>query len=350
MTRDAAVGRDAATPPDAARPGPRGCIQGAFTAFRGNVHAHTGYSDGERTPADAFAHARDVAGLDIQVVTDHLEQLYWPDPWDRWGRCQEQADAADAPGTFLAACGFEYGSGFSALASTGHNNVFFSPGLFPAVQTDFRDFYRSLAACTECVGQFNHPGDEREQHWNHFEYVPEADVRLQLFELNQGVDASWDLLFAALDAGWHLSPVSNQDNHSANWGTANDSRTGFYMAALDRESLREAMLARRTFASRDKNADIRVMANGTCWMGSVLEGYPALTLSFEVSDPDEGDGFTDVTFHGPGGAVLHTHPCGGAATCAGALSLDVTAPTYILARAHQEDGDFLVSAPTWARP
>ena len=43
--------------------------------FFGNLHSHTSYSDGEGTPGETFAWARDTAGYDFYAVTDHAEQL-----------------------------------------------------------------------------------------------------------------------------------------------------------------------------------------------------------------------------------------------------------------------------------
>ncbi|MBW2454713.1 MAG: hypothetical protein JRI68_09385 [Deltaproteobacteria bacterium] len=328
-----------------------GCITGNFTAFHGNFHAHTSYSDGVDEPEDAFAHARDVAGLDIMVVTDHLEQLYLLPPVNRWGLCKEQADAADQPTVFVADCGYEYGSGFilPLFQSTGHNNVFFPDSLFPAVQTDFHDFYTNLVNCAPCVGQFNHPGDEPTQHWNNFEYDAAVDGRMTLFELS-GSSSAWDLYFQALDAGWHISPMLNQDNHSANWGTANDDRSGVFMTDLSRAALRLAMLDRRTFSSEDKNAAVRTMADGSCWMGSILTGGTTVTLTVLAEDDDPSDGFDTITLFGPGKGFLDSHACNGAVPCQATFTITTATSTYAVARAEQTDGDRLVAAPIWLTP
>ena len=39
--------------------------------YFGNLHSHTSYSDGSGVPQDAYAHARDVAGLDFLAITEH---------------------------------------------------------------------------------------------------------------------------------------------------------------------------------------------------------------------------------------------------------------------------------------
>jgi len=330
---------------------PEGCVQGDFYPYFGNLHSHTSNSDGEGSPADAFALARDVALLDFLAVTDHVEQLYWiplPIPTEEYPDCIADGEAASSE-TFLGICGFEYGSGFELVTSTGHNNVFFSPDLFPMVQLDFHRFYDRMVECIECVGQFNHPGSSTD-HWNHFEYIPAADARMNLFEFN-GEGSPWELLFEALDAGWHVSPTFDQDNHSASWGTANDTRTGLYMSDLTADAMREAMLAGRSFATRDRNATIQVMAEDVCWMGSVLSGAASISVAIETTDPDGTDGFDRVELYGPGMTLLDTAACGGGQTCSVSYEIGpIAAPTYIVARAFEVDGEDLIAAPIWLQP
>ena len=332
---------------------PDGCIQGAFNPYWGVLHAHTSYSDGELTPADAFAYGRQEGKLDILVITDHNEMLYLPIPVaEKWEKCREQAEAAYEPGSFLADCGLEYGSGFTlpCFESTGHNNVFFTEEMFPIIQLDFHQFYQSLVDCPGCIGQFNHPGDPTNLNWNGFEYFADVDARMNLFEFNS--DPAWDLFFEALDAGWHVSPMNNQDNHGADWGTRNGDRSGFYLSELTRDDLHEAMLARRSFMSYDANAAIRMTSFGKCWMGSILSGaLPAsLTVEVEAFDLDAGDGFTTLEIYGPGKELLTSHDCGGAEACSAAFELDAPAKTYFVAVAAQADGDWLVAAPIWVEP
>jgi len=327
---------------------PEGCVEGMFRPYWGNMHAHTSNSDGDGTPAEAFAYARDVAGLDIMVVTDHLEQLYFPG--GRWDGCRSAADAATSDGVYVAACGYEYGSGFILpwFWSTGHNNVFFVDYLFPEIQLDFHDFYLSVDGCPDCIAEFNHPGDDPFMTWNDFEYFPTTDVKMNLFEFNTDGDP-WPLFFQALDAGWHVSPVQNQDNHSASWGTSDDTRAGLFLAGLTRADLHEAMRDRRSFMTQDRNASVAMMAETSCWMGSILSGIGAVTLGIEAVDGDAGDGFQAIDLFGPGGALVASYDCGGADSCIAAFPLD-PAPPYAVARATQADGDLLVSAPVWVEP
>lgn len=47
---------------------------GSQRVFFGNLHAHTKYSDGSGTPADAFAQARNQGKLDFLAVTEHNQR------------------------------------------------------------------------------------------------------------------------------------------------------------------------------------------------------------------------------------------------------------------------------------
>ncbi len=331
---------------------PAGCIKGDYKLYYGNMHSHTGNSDGEGTPETAFLHARDTAKLDILAVTDHLEQLYnYGLPDTEWPDCKAVAAqiTTDSKGAFLAFCGFEYGSGFEGINSTGHNNVFFSEPLFPMVQTDFHDFYKSAAACPECVVQFNHPGDEATQVFNNFEFDPAIVNQMALFEFN-GAGAAWDLYFQALAKGWFVSPMFNQDNHSANWGTANDHRSGIYMKALTLQDLHTAFKERRTFMSDDKNAVLTFMAQGVCWMGSQLSGVSFITLSAEASDSDTEERFSKLEFFDGAKVLVKTVDCSALDVCTGSLNVTVDRPLWYVVRATEQDGDTMVSAPIWMLP
>ncbi len=218
------------------------------------------------------------------------------------------------------------------------------------VQTDFHDYYASVAACPQCITQFNHPGDEGpKQTFHEFEFDQSIFFKMALFEFN-GAGPVWDLFFTALAAGWWLSPTFDQDNHSANWGTANDHRTGVFMASLDMPSLYDAFAQRRTFATEDKNAVIRFMAEDECWMGSRLSGLSSYFLKVETSDPDEGDTFATIELYDPLKNIIASHDCAAAQSCEFSFEFSVTMPTYVVARAVQSDGEVLVAAPIWMMP
>ena len=72
--------------------------------YSGELHAHTGDSDGKETVKEAYKYARDVAKLDFFSVTDHSNSfsnsVYQ-------GKHQTNADNYNDPGTFVALFGYE---------------------------------------------------------------------------------------------------------------------------------------------------------------------------------------------------------------------------------------------------
>jgi len=328
-----------------------GCVTGEFTAYFGNLHAHSSFSDGEGTPEEAYAYARDEGHLDIFALTDHLEQLYLPFPPGKWETIKETAASFYEPGVYVPLAGYEYGSGFELIPqppffmSTGHDNVFFVDYLFPIIQLDYHNFFTSLIECPTCYASFNHPGDDQ-SNWNDFEYNGAVDAKINLFELS-GAGDPWPIYFDALDKGWHISPVWDEDNHSADWGTKDDHRAGMWLAELTIPEVNKAVHDRRTFSTLDKNATISLKTVGGCWMGSDIHGSLSASLIIEVRDPDSGDGFETIELYTRGQTLLGQNPCNGETICTWAVDVTLDQSGYVLARAIQTDGDILVSAPIW---
>jgi hypothetical protein len=319
---------------------PTGCLSGELLAMRGDLHDHTGNSDGadKSTPADAFTAAR--SKLDFLIVTDHVAQV----SSSEWSGCVAQAKAADAPGTFVAACAWETWIG----PGLGHANVLFSSTLGSVPNaSSYATWYTKLAACSGCVGQMNHPASASFP-WASFAYSAKAAANLALYEYNGGGYFADKIAkyASALDSGWHLAPTWNSDTHKANWGAAAQ-RSGFWVTAFDRAALAEAMRDRRSFASSDTDAALRVRA-GACWPGSSL---PKSSIEHvEVLATDPTDGFDRVVLVGAGGKTLKIFPCDGQRVCSGTTPVQVAAATYVFAYAIQKDGGTLIAAPVWLTP
>ena len=320
-----------------------GCVQGSFKVYWGNLHAHTHYSDGESVPGTAFAHARG-AGLDFMWITDHREMMTSTE----WSSCRHQADAANEPDKFVAGCGYEYNIFSTSGDKRGHMNVLFT-GTLMAKPTGLGPLYEKLAGCSPCVGQYNHPP------WPgtflDYKYYAAGLNAMRLMELSgHGEwDKKWASYFTALRNGWLISPTSNEDNHSKNWGDSHRA-SGVWATALSRTAIRQAVRAHRTFAAFDDTASIKMLADDVCFQGSVLHGFGPTEIKVVARDKQTNDTFKRIDLYGRNGQVLDTYACNKDNPCIATFSRKVTQATFFVAKATQTDGDALVSGPIWFEP
>ena len=86
-----------------------------YNIYYGYLHSHTGVSDGQGTPTDAYSQAKD-AGLDFFGTTDHD---YWPQDMSikNWDKINKVVDSFNEDGVFTALVGYEW---TSDEANVGH--------------------------------------------------------------------------------------------------------------------------------------------------------------------------------------------------------------------------------------
>ncbi|MDD3876156.1 MAG: CehA/McbA family metallohydrolase [Bacteroidales bacterium] len=313
--------------------------QQPYQVYFGNLHSHTSNSDGESEPEDAYNYARYTAGLDFLAVSDHLEQI---DPLE-WYLVKDEADNATVNGTFVAIAAWEWGSPLH-----GHVNVFNTSSIISdAVNlwytTDLPAFIDWVLDHAPAMAQFNHPGEESYfTNWNDFTYIDTiTDNAFPLIEV-QTVQQATDYYEYALNKGWHLSPVWNQDNHSANWGTKNDGRAGIWATSLTRSALFDAIGAGRTFATMDKNASIWLDISGTPF-GETVQRYTNMPFHINLQDTDN-ETWQQIELVSNNGVVL-TFPSQGSLDTI--ITLPLFTDDYLFVRGIQSDSDYIWSAPVY---
>lgn len=336
-------------------------IEPALRAYHGDLHNHTSYSDGSLTAAQAYAIGK-AAGFDFMAVTDHS---YAVDDTE-WADMLTAANNATIPGEFVALRGVEYTQG-----AEGHINVIntvrhpvrtntgcafcdYTPNLEKGQTVD--GFYNWLTF-TGTVGlngeatiaQFNHPGWINFNDWT---YHPEVSPTMKLEEVGNGSGTSYvfseDEYIRSLDYGWKLGATNNADTHSPFWGTNTDHRTGAWLAALTKSDLLEALKARRTFATEDKNYALKFKGNGA-WLGSEIPNTGSIAFDISGFDPDaEGSASAVVQLISFGGQVVtETHTTS-------TFSWQPIVPVapgvhYFYVKVTQADGDRIVSSPIWTQ-
>ncbi|MBN1361801.1 MAG: CehA/McbA family metallohydrolase [Sedimentisphaerales bacterium] len=251
--------------------------------FFGELHSHSGYSDGQGVPADAFATAR-AHGADFYALTDHAFQI---DP-SEWLDIGVQADLASIPGEFVALRGFEY-----THDTFGHLNVFGTSDYVNRDDPDYdteAEFYDWLAAQPDAIGQFNHPYPG--MNFDDFAYHAGAAQRMALME-NQGVYTE------SLPLGWHIAMTANSDTHEANWGDSME--TGILASELTQEAILEALRARRVFNIPDQGPPmgLAMRVNGH-WMGEIIPAAESLDVEVMLYTPNSEDKIVLLTIYDNG--------------------------------------------------
>jgi hypothetical protein len=294
----------------------------AYNLYFGDLHAHTGYSDGASgtTPWDAFPVGRD-SGADFMALTEHYSTSNAYEPWtmDELQWLDLKAAAAHfTSGSFVAMPAYEYW----LVADVGEINVFNVKDLPPKMTFLGPDrlgmFQDWLAQQPGGVGQFNHPTYVTRDFKDYAGLTPARDDAMGLLEVFNDVftEASYT---KALDAGWHVLPSANSDTHDANWIWGNDMRTVLLAESLTPADLYAAMRAQRGYSTMDKNLRIRFSVNGSV-MGSTLAGTAAaFTAEVKISDPDAlagdaSDAITRVEIVSDRGVVRSLVPSAAAGT------------------------------------
>lgn len=256
-----------------------------------DLHNHTLLSDGDGDPALAFDSMRS-AGLDVAALTDHatlsdnllgdlLAGLLPPEYTEvagltrgGWSRTRQYADAANVDGAFTAIRGFEWSEPL-----IGHVNVWFTEHYTDVLQAGLMQpllawLRRSpglvLDGGADGLAGFNHPGREpgRFQEFTFDPRVRDQVVSLEMF--NRGddyvfegwADGKSSPLVSCLNAGWRTGITGVTDEHGTDWGfPEGKGRTGLWVEHHTRDGVKEAMRARRFFATR--TSGLRVDATAT---------------------------------------------------------------------------------------
>jgi hypothetical protein len=353
----------AAAGPASAGPTPTGPTATGYSLYFGDLHAHTGYSDGASgtTPWDAFPVGRD-AGADFMALTEHYSTTNAYEPWtmEEWEWLDLKAAASYFTSkSFVAIPAYE----FWLLANTGEFNVFNVGDLPPKMEITGPErlgiFYDWLAQQPGAVAQFNHPTYVTHEFKDFNGYTAARDAGIGLLEVFNDVFTE-ESYTKALDTGWHVMPSANSDTHDANWIWGSDVRTVLLAKRLTAADLYAAMRAQRGYATMDKNLSINFSVNGGV-MGSTLSGAAsAYAADVKIWDPDAlagraSDAVTLVEIVSDGGAVVRSYkpsPAAGTKTIAWtAKGLPVTA-RYFWVRVSTASEDFngVPGVTAWTAP
>jgi hypothetical protein len=345
---------------------------GTLPVYFGDLHNHTGYSDGRGRPEQAYAQLR-ARGLHFAAITDHGELLAVPaaareglspaasGPQARppvgvsaWDDLATQATLATSD-EFLAIRGFEWTS-----AVQGHVNVWGSACFADANRLGHERMAGMWAWLTrpapaggaDGLAGLNHPGAPAGQ-FHDFAYHPELEERVVTFELfNRDADY-FSQYVRALDQGWHLGAIGVSDHHGDDWGSPTHPACGLLAPRLTWDEVAAALRARRVYATRERGLGLSVTGNGA-WLGSRLplaRGEP-LVLEIRVERAPDGSPLECLEVWGSGGVVLGVRNQEGCRHAGWTMSLRPPreGESWYLVRVLAADRALAYSTPIWVRP
>lgn len=324
--------------------------EGPLQVYFGNMHCHTGFTDGSKTPEFAYDYARYQAGLDMLGIAEHsnlFDDTFDANASRKWRDLKRIAEEKTEDGKFLAVMGSET----TWYNQFGHMNIYGADFFLNPYEVKYNDtacYYETLKKFPRVINQWNHPWSCGNRHLDMFEpYDPELDKIMYTMELTSievPEEKCMDYYIHALDLGWHISPVGNQDNHRPNWGTETDVRTGVLMHKLTKADFYDAYRKHRTYYTSSKKLRIIYHANGML-MGSIIPNADNVEFAIQIQN-EAGDAPLEyVEIRGFHGEVMARQDLSGHGA---EVRICVTEPSpYYFLKIRQTDGKLAVTAPVW---
>jgi hypothetical protein len=257
-----------------------------YGLYWGDLHGHSGLSDGTGTPDDYYDYARWVSGLDVSVLTDHDAHGLLPlDENPRlWREIVDAANRHYAPGAFVTYPAYEWTSW-----TWGHRHVLF-PGEVAELYS-FRDERSDTPAeLHELLGPLgaiaipHHPaGGPIAIDWESHDDASEPLVEicsvhgnsdapgqpLQIYRSEEG-----RFVTDGLRRGFTFGILASGDTHDGHPGRQSAGAPSMGLAgirarSLDREGIWEALLARRVYGTSGPRIVLGFRMHGHR-MGSVV--------------------------------------------------------------------------------
>ncbi len=328
--------------------------------YWGDLHGHSGLSDGTGTPEDYYRYARDVAALDVAALTDHDHWGMQPlsQTPELWEEIRTQAMAFHEPGRFVTLLGYEWTSwlhGHRPVLYFGDEGRILS-SVDPAFEspTQLWDALRGKSALTIA---HHTAGGPIATNWE-IPPDPELEPVTEVASVHGSSEApdSPRVIYQpvaghfardALDRGYRLGFVGSGDGHDGHPGLSHiASPTGGLAAILadelTREGVLEALLARRVYATNGPRILLHVTLDGEPMGAAVAASAGRSLLEVVVVAPETLERVDLIR----SGGVARTFACGGAREFRVEEPIvRLEAGEYLYVRAVQVDGGAAWSSP-----
>lgn len=348
----------------------------AYNFYFGNIHAHSGYSDGNKdsltsgmyTPYQDFQYAQESEHIDFYGISEHNHSNAGMSSKQNYYNGVADAELATIEDTFIAMYGMEWGIisqgghvliyGYDSLI--GWENNLYDEYVQP---TDFQSLWNVINSKPNCFGYLAHP---QAADYDSLLLKPldaSADQAIvgmpfrsgpafsQNFTYsNPSTGSYWSRYTQLLKQGYHVGIGLDHDTHYSVFGRSQQGRMGLLAPNLTKNDIMYALRKMYFYSTDDWNfrPDFRINEQS---MGSIIEqaGNPTIfidCIDLDISEavnyisiyygvPGSGQQATLLTQVGAQNTVSYNHPIQNGETY------------YYYARIVQMDGDEIFTSPIW---
>ncbi|MDZ4809126.1 MAG: hypothetical protein SGI96_12790 [Bacteroidota bacterium] len=350
-----------------------------YNFYRGNLHAHTAYSDGNKdstkshvnTPAGSFQYAKQSANFDYIGISEHNHYTARENPGmhlEDYAKGVDQAKDENEDGSFVCLYGMEFGiimGGGHVLIYGVDSLIGWESGNYDIYcgKSDYKNLWKILTARPASFAILAHPEDVHFKRLLQSPYNATADQAIcgvavvtgpfksKMTNYKQKPSGNFYSYYKwMLAKGYHLGPVIDHDTHMTVFGRSHPSRTVVLAESLDREHIMDAYRSMRFYSSGDRNVEVCFTINGEV-MGSPIEDTDNIVIDISILDEDIKDKTVSIKILSgkPGSNVLPT--VFKSIPNSETFSFRGPAPSsaYYFLEITQKDGDKIYTAPIWVR-
>lgn len=352
-----------------------------YNYYFGNLHAHSGYSDGNKDssttgankPSDDFAFAKLSQHFDFLGLSEHnhhssSDLAMTP---SRYQMGIQQTNAANSS-TFSCLYGMEYGVissgghiityGFNQLIGWESNNY----DIYNA-KLDYDSYFRRIAHTPGTFAYLAHPnsgdfpvgsGGIDASAYNAtydsaivgvpFRSGPAFSTFTDYSDMDNS-DYTW-YYNKLLAKGYHLGMGYDHDTHYLTFGRHTTGRLVVMASSLSPANVMDAMINMRFYGSDDWNTKINFTINSNV-MGSMVSQNAAPQISVTINDADGETAQTIKVYSGTPGSGVNPTLLKSVSNTNSLLYTDVAlsqgSTRYYYLIITQPDGDQMVTSPIW---
>lgn len=347
-----------------------------YNFYFGNIHAHSGYSDGNKdsltsgmyTPYQDFLYANESEHIDFYGISEHNHSAAGMASKQNYYNGVADAELATIEDSFIALYGMEWGIisqgghvliyGYDSLI--GWENNLYDEYVQP---TDFQGLWNVINNKPNCFGYLAHPqADDYDslilKPWDF--NADQAVVGLpfrsgpafsQNFTYsNPSTGSYWSRYTQLLKQGYHVGIGLDHDTHYSVFGRSQQGRMGLLAPNLTKNDIMYALRKMHFYSTDDWNfrPDFRINEQP---MGSIIEqaGNPTIFIDCIDLDISEAINYISIYYGVPGSgqqATLLTQ-IGAQNTASYNHSIQNGETYYYYARIVQMDGDEIFTSPIW---